>query len=199
MKLTRLNPYQLINDEIDAWITANYDTIKTLALRNSPTGANTREINLSKPILANTALIGMVNVNVINEKYDTRNLKTDTLNIRNLADKSPGELVNAESFKEKFIDAADYLVLRFTIKQFASDAMGKASVTMSMVYRFNVARTDALDVGIASKKATSNLWEDPAMVLATRYFFTGFAKPVMDTWVPTPADVTGLVVYSQTE
>ncbi len=199
MKLTKLNPYESILADLDTWLTDHYDAIKALALRTSTTGGKIRELTLSKAIKdTNGAIIGIISVNVLNEKYGANNLVTDILSKRDPSDDTPGRLLNSESFKEKFIDSTDRFILRLSFKQYLSDAMGLANVTMSSVHRFTVGEDDELLRGLARRQVTSHMWEDHAVVITTREYFTSFVKPALTAWVPDIVDIVVQTIYEPT-
>ena len=72
-KFIKLNPYQHIQEEMDAFFQRNYLAIQALSLREDPTyKGKIREMALSK-LIKNTAGqgIGILNVHVLNNEYET--------------------------------------------------------------------------------------------------------------------------------
>lgn len=196
MKFTKLNPYESILTDLNAWLQTHYLAIETLMLRESDSGAKIRELTFSKAIKDNNnAVIGIISVNILNDKYSALNLRTDILRKRDSADGTPGAILNSESFKEGFDDVRDRLVLRLSFKQYLSDAMGLANVTMSSVYRFLPAETDKLTRGLATRSVTSYMWEDHAVVTTTREYFNTYVKPALNAWTPAIADITVQTLY----
>ena len=199
MKFTKLNPYESILADLDTWLNTHYSAIETLMLRTSPTGGKIRELTFSKAIKdGNNAIIGIISVNILNDKYAALNLRTDTLNKRDPGDDTPGRVFNSESFKEGFFDGRDRLNLRLSFKQYLSDAMGLANVTMSAVYRFLPAESNKIVRGLNSREVTSYMWEDHAVVTTTREYFNTYVKPTLNAWTPAVADITVQTLYEPT-
>lgn len=195
-KFVKLNPYQNISTEVDAFISKNWDVIKALCLREAPNKMGMiRECNITKEI-ENAAgmIVGYINIHLLNDKYGVHNLRTDMGKHRfNNQLHSVNDLSNAESFNEVVIDPANRIQVRLTIKQYQTKAIGLSDVTHSTIFRMNDT-VDEVVSAIRNKTATSLLWDDVGYVLATRKFFNE-ALPVLNVWVPEAKDITTQTLY----
>ena len=195
-KYIRLNPYQEIQAAIDAFFTTHYPAIEALALREEPTfKGKIREMNVAKVIKnANGFIIGLVNIHVMNKKYDMKNLKTNTRSPRFTHEQNVD--VSPEYFTSDFIDPADGLDVRITVKQHLIDNLALSPVSFSTIYKVRVGEDDHIARAIKTKEQIGYMWEDSGVVLAARDFFNN-AGPVLETWVPGVSDITGQTLLVQ--
>lgn len=197
-KFIKLNPYQNIQEEMDAFFQRNYLAIQALSLREDPTyKGKIREMALSK-LIKNTAGqgIGILNVHVLNNKYETLNQKTNRHKVRFPQEASQGVDVNPEHFTTEFVDDKDMLNVRLSFSQFESHAMALAPVKFSVNYNIIAGEDRAIENALRTREVISHMWEDAAMVLVTREFFEQVA-PILSTWAPVKEDVTVQTLFVQ--
>lgn len=195
---TPLSPYQDIATQTDTFFKRTMAGLETLMARTQPdTGATIREMNISKLILNTEGLaVGIINVHCLNEKYAIGNLITQTWQPRYDGNFQQAD-VSPEYFAQSYVDKTDQYEFRLSVTQFESKAMGLAPVKWSTTYRINQADLDKrADVAIKTKEMTSYLWQDPAIVLVTRKFFTD-VFPLLTTWDPTPEDITTQTIFNK--
>lgn len=193
-KFIKLNPYEEITKTFDDFFNANFNTISDLMLRDDPTfNGKIREMAISNPVIVDGRYIGMFNVHVLNNKYNVSNLITNRfdsgLNVNDSLLSS-----NVEAFGTTFGDERDILEIRLSLVQFESKALAHAPIRFSIVYNTYSNDTDIIKNAIRTKQTTSHMWEDPAMVLATRLFFKD-AKTNINGWTPTKADITAQTLW----
>ena len=188
-KYIKLNPYSKIVTSLDTFFETHYTTLETLVLRQEPkTQGFIRELVLGKLIKnADDLPIGIVNVQIMNNKYDMKNLKTNRLKRRFPTEQNVD--VSPEYFQSEFLDEKDRLEIRVSISQFESKALALAPAKFSILYNTIVGETDTVANAIKSKELISYLWEDSPIVLTTLDFFEK-AKPVLDSWVPASTEIT---------
>ena len=189
-KYVKLNPFENIVQKLDSFLETHHAAISALMLReyeNSPE-QRLREMNLSKTVLEETRYVGIININIINEKFATTNLKTTKQrrypNLDNFAQE-----VNSDWFKQEYIDPREHLKIQLSFKQFRTDNLGISDVTYSTRVELYPEETNPWEAARLTREDTSFLWDDPSMVLAIRQFF-GVVSPVLDTWTPDVTDVT---------
>lgn len=185
-----LNPYEEIHTAVNQFITDKWTDIKALTLRENPLKlGRIREVSYTKEILnAQGMIVGFINCHVLNDKYAQSNFHTNMNERRHPEDNTAGQLINSGFFKENFIDPAERITLRLTIKQYQTKAIGLSDVTLSSVFKFNDT-TDEVNLAIRQKTSTSLLWKDPGYVIATKKFFSE-VKTILDGWTPAIEDIT---------
>lgn len=195
-KFIKLNPYKTIQESIDTFFELQYGNIEALILRDDPTfGGKLREMSLSKLVKnAGGQAIGILNIHMLNRKYETANQKTNTREVRAGNESFRNVDASPEFFKTEFFDEDHRLTIRISFTQFPSDAMALSNVKYSATYNTFVGEAGAVENAIKTKEVISYLWEDPAIVLVTKDFFT-LVDPILDTWVPTVDDVTGQTLF----
>ena len=193
-RFVRLSPYKTIINSMDEFFRRIHPTIEALALRTDPVyKGKIREINFAKIIKLNSYNYGMVNIHILNHKYSTHNTKTNRL--KPLFESEFCEtVVGPEFFETDFVDEADSLEIRVSFVQFESEALAKSPVKFSAIYHTTAGDTDAIEKAVKRKECISYLWEDPAMVISTKDFFS-LVKPILDTWVPVIEDITGTTLF----
>lgn len=193
-KFVRLSPYKTIIETMDAFFRRVHPTIETLALRTDPVyKGHVREINFAKLIKLNDLGCGMINVHILNNKFSTLNTKTNRL--KPLFESEFCEnVVSPEFFETDFVDEADNLEIRISFTQFESKALALSPVKFSAIYHTQKGDNDAIEKAVKRKECISYLWEDPAMVISTKDFFS-LVKPILDAWVPAIEDITGETLF----
>ena len=72
--------------------------------------------------------------------------------------------------------------------------MAQSPVRFSTIYKTYSSDAARADIAVKAKETISHMWEDPALVLATKEYYK-LAKPVLEAWSPTKDDVTGQTLY----
>lgn len=194
-KLIKLNPYQSIVTDVDAFFTRVYEAIKTLSLRQDPIyKGHIREINFGTLVKTDGQATGIINVHVLNLKYAAANLKTNRLKPKFSKGEFSESTVTPEFFVTEFVDESDVLEIRVSFNQFESKAMALSPVRFSTLYHVKTDEGDAALKAVASKEVISYMWEDSAIVLSTKDFFD-LVKPVMSAWTPAIKDITGETIF----
>lgn len=192
----QLNPYEGIVQALETFVETHIEDLSDLMLRpyQSNPDQRIREMNISKEVLdANGLYIGLVNINILNEKFKANNLiTTKTRRFSNL-DNSAQE-VTPEWFKQKFVDDREFLAFQISFKQFRSSALGLGDLTYSTRYWHIV--DEPWGVTRLSREDTSHMWNDPAIVLGTRSFFTQHIETILTSWTPDIVDITQQTVIS---
>ena len=193
-KFVRLSPYKTIIETVDAFFRRVHPTIGTLALRTDPVYKGyVREINFAKLIKLNDLGCGMINIHILNNKFSTINTKT--IRVKPLFESEFCEnVVSPEFFETDFVDEADNLEIRISFTQFESKALALSPVKFSAIYHTQKGDNDAIEKAVKRKECISYLWEDPAMVISTKDFFS-LVKPILDAWVPAIEDITGETLF----
>ncbi len=194
----KLNPYEEIIGKIDAFFNKNYDVLEALMLRKQPsTNAPIREMNISHLVIDNAGLaVGMVNINIRNDKYSVNNFMTETWNPKFGQTDFAANDVNPEHFKQFLLDKSEQIKVHIGFIQFESISMGLSPVKFSSTYAVNQADgVDKKNAAINSKEVISYLWEDPAIVMVTKKFFVD-AFPILDSWVPVNTDITTQILFN---
>lgn len=197
-KFIKLNPYQHIQEQMDAFFEGSYAAVEALALRDDPIfKGKIREMALSK-LIKNAAGqgVGILNIQVLNSKYETSNQKTNRNKVRFPQEASQGADVNPEHFTTEFVDNKDCLQVRLSFNQFESHAMALAPVKYSINYKVLVGEDDALENALRTREVISYMWEDAAIVLTTREFFEQ-VKPILADWQPVKEDITVQTLFVQ--
>ena len=190
-----LNPFENIVQKLDGFLETHHDALTTLMLReyeNKPE-QRLREMNLSKVVLEETRYVGLININIINEKFATSNLKTTKERRYPNVDNTAHE-VNSDWFKQDYNDPREQLKIQLSFKQFRTDNLGICDVTYSTRVVLFPEDTNPWEAAKLSREDTAHLWNDPAMVLAIRQFYA-IVEPVLDAWTPSTTDVTTQTVF----
>ena len=190
-KFIKLNPYQNIQEAMDEFFKTHYATIEALILRDdSVFKGKIRELALGH-LVKNTAgqSVGIINIHVLNAKYETINQKTNRQKLRFPQEASQGQDVNVEAFTTEFLDERNIIQLRFSFSQFESDAMALAPVKFTAAYNVISGEDQALENALRTREVISYMWEDASIVLTTRDFFTQ-VEPILNNWTPTKDDIT---------
>ena len=190
-----LNPFENIVQKLSTFLQTHHVALSTLMLREYEGKAEQRlrEMNLSKEVLEETRYVGLININIINEKFAASNLKTTKErrfpNIDNTAHE-----VNSDWFKQEYNDPREQLKIQLSFKQFRTDNLGISDVTYSTRVVLFPEDANPWEAAKLSREDTAHLWNDPAMVLAIRQFYA-IVEPVLDAWTPTIADITTQTVF----
>ena len=189
-----LSPYADVVQTMDAFIQTHHAALSALMIREYKGSEfqRLREMNLTIAVETDGRYLGMINVNIINEKFSASNLGVGKeLRFENVD--NPSREINGEWFKANFFDERDRLKIQLSFKQFVTDTIGLPNVTFSS--RYLVIPSDAIpfEAGKLSREDTSPFWDDPAMVLAGRKFFA-IVKPLMEAWTPSIDDITTQIV-----
>lgn len=199
-KYIPLSPYADVVNAMNAFLQTHHVAISQLMLREYQDSEfqRIREMNLSLPIEPDDFYQGMINVNVVNEKFASSNLtigkelRFDNVN-------NPSREINGEWFKTNFFDTRERLKIQISFKQFTNENFALADVTFSSRYLVIPANpVDPLDTSVwdnakMTREDTSPMWNDPAMVLALRKFFA-YVKPIMEGWTPSETNITSQTI-----
>ena len=197
-KFIKLNPYQHIQEKMDSFFQGTYVDVEALMLREDPTfKGKIREMTLGK-LVKNAAgqAIGLVNIQVLNRKYETTNQKTNRHKSRFPNEDSQGVDVNTEHFTTEFIDERDILHVRLSFNQFESKAMALAPAKYTVAYDIISGEDNAIGNALRTREVISYMWEDSSIVLTTRDFFES-VDPILQSWSPSTEDVTVQTLFVQ--
>lgn len=189
-----LSPYESVVQTMDAFILAHHAAISALMLREFQGSEfqRIREMNLSIPVEPGGFYQGMINVNVINEKFSTINMGIGK-DLRYPNVDNPSREINGEWFKANFFDERDRLKIQLSFKQFTNENFALSNVTFSSRYVVIPSDPNPWDASQMTREDTSLQWGDPAMVLATRKFFA-YVKPLIEGWTPSVGDITSQTI-----
>lgn len=197
-KFIKLNPYQHIQEKMDSFFQGTYVDVEALMLREDPTfKGKIREMTLGK-LVKNAAgqAIGLVNIQVLNRKYETTNQKTNRHKSRFSNEDSQGVDVNTEHFTTEFIDERDILHVRLSFNQFESKAMALAPAKYTVAYDIISGEDNAIGNALRTREVISYMWEDSSIVLTTRDFFES-VDPILQSWSPSNEDITVQTLFVQ--
>lgn len=197
-KFIKLNPYQHIQEQMDSFFQETYSKVETLMLRDDPTfKGKIREMTLGK-LVKNAAgqAIGLINIQVLNRKYETSNQKTNRHKSRFPNEDSQGVDVNTEHFATEFVDERNILQVRLSFNQFESKAMALAPAKYTVAYEVISGEDQALENALRTREVISYMWEDSSIVLTTRDFFET-VSPILQDWTPAKEDITVQTLFVQ--
>lgn len=190
-----LNPFENIVQKLNTFLQTHHAALSALMLREyeGKPEQRLREMNLSKEVLEETRYVGLININIINEKFAASNLKTTKErrfpNIDNTAHE-----VNSDWFKQEYNDPREQLKIQLSFKQFRTDNLGICDVSYSTRVVVFPAEANPWETARLTREDTAHLWNDPAMVLAIRQFYA-IVEPVLDAWTPAIGDITTQTVF----
>ena len=190
-----LNPFENIVQKLNTFLQTHHATLSTLMLREyeGKPEQRLREMNISKVILEETRYVGIININIINEKFAASNLKTTKERRFPNVDNAAHE-VNSDWFKQEYNDPREQLKIQLSFKQFRTDNLGICDVSYSTRVVVFPAEANPWETARLTREDTAHLWNDPAMVLAIRQFYA-IVEPVLDAWTPAIGDITTQTVF----
>ena len=189
-----LSPYADIVTTMDLFIQTHHAAITALMVRKYENSdfQRIREMNLSLPVEPGGFYQGMINVNVINEKFAASNLGiSKQLRFENV--NNPSREINGEWFEANFFDPRDRLKIQLSFKQFTNENFALSNITYSSRYLIIPDDPDPWEAAKITREDTSLMWSDPAMVLATRKFFA-YVKPLIESWTPDIPNITSQTI-----
>lgn len=196
----KLNPYGEILSGIESFTERNFESLKDLMLRpyapgNKPTGdERIREMNLSKAVFRDGIMIGMVNVHLINQKFEQSNLRKGKLPRYNLENLKTEDL-GSDIYPTEYADESEIIDMSISFRQFTNAIQGLASVVFTQRFRFNLNDgADTFKNGLRTRDTTSCLWDDPTVVLATKEFWN-YISDDLDTWAPGVNEITTQTIF----
>ena len=190
-----LNPFENIVQKLNTFLQTHHATLSALMLREyeGKPEQRLREMNISKVILEETRYVGIININIINEKFAASNLKTTKERRFPNVDNTAHE-VNSDWFKQEYNDPREQLKIQLSFKQFRTDNLGICDVSYSTHVVVFPAEANPWETARLTREDTAHLWNDPAMVLAIRQFYA-IVEPVLDAWTPAIGDITTQTVF----
>ena len=190
-----LSPFENITQSLQTFLQTHHATISSLMLREylGDPDQRLREMNLSKIVLEGTRYVGIININIINEKFGTANLKTTKERRWGNVENFPQE-VSPGWFKQDFHDPREHLKIQLSFKQFRTDNLGISDVVFSTRIELFPEEASPWNAARLTREDTAHLWNDPTVVLAIRQFYT-VVEPILNSWVPAAADVTTQTLF----
>ena len=190
-----LNPFENIVQKLNTFLQTHHAALSALMLREyeGKPEQRLREMNISKVILVETRYVGLININIINEKFAASNLKTTKERRFPNVDNTAHE-VNSDWFKQEYNDPREQLKIQLSFKQFRTDNLGICDVSYSTRVVVFPSEANPWETARLTREDTAHLWNDPAMVLAIRQFYA-IVEPVLDAWTPAIGDITTQTVF----
>ena len=188
-KYVQLNPFEDIVNGLNTFMQSQLTNISNLMKREYEASPDQRirSMDLSYPLKINGMLIGMINISILNRKYEVSNFIT-TKDRRYNTVNANGQEVNGEWFTTKFHDNKERFFIQLSFRQFRSHAIGLADVVYSS--RFEHIDGEPWTTTVKTKEDTAHMWNDPAQVLSIKDFYDSVVSPELTGWTPTVDDIT---------